>query len=156
MNSWVLMFARQTSSLSHYSWWTTSHKARLSHGVEPSSPTSAVYRFRRRSAAVHMVISWMIIPPHNDSKSLAPFWGTGIQAAIWWEFSHQKTVELTNDEPTGCEDLCLNAWIRVPQEKNALMNIKIVRKWMLIPNEMVLLALSRIGGTQGGGEHTKI
>mmetsp|Transcript_34091 Transcript_34091/g.69741 ORF Transcript_34091/g.69741 Transcript_34091/m.69741 type:complete len:333 (+) Transcript_34091:631-1629(+) len=26
----------------------------LSHGVEPSSPTSAVYRFRRRSAAVHM------------------------------------------------------------------------------------------------------
>jgi hypothetical protein len=65
-------------------------------------------------------------------------------------------VELTNDEPTGCEDLCLNAWIRVPQEKNALMNIKIVRKWMLIPNEMVLLALSRIGGTQGGGEHTKI
>ena len=42
------------------------------------------------------------------------------------------------------------------KKKNALMNIKIVRKWMLIPNEMVLLALSRIGGTQGGGEHTKI
>lgn len=26
------------------------------------------------------------------------------------------------------------------KEKNTLMNIKIVRKWMLIPNEMVLLA----------------